>query len=801
MLPRIEFAPDAERCPACDGDLTVQKTRVRTVVTLGEGKFEARESIAECDGAGCPDLGAEGLRQLVPPRQRYGYDLIVHVGLSRYIGGRQREEIRAELRDGHGIELSDGTVTNLCDRFLVALERLHLERAPALRAAMVGGYPLHLDATCEQGRGGLFVLMDGWRGWVLNAARIPTEHPDHLQPVVDETVALFGDPVATVRDLGSAMHAAVERLRRRGIPDLACHYHFLAAVGTKLLKDPYGSLREAIRRSGVRSDLHALLRELRKQRQPEGHESRSGVREELLALVLWVLEGDGRKDPVFPFGLPHLNFVRRCERVAEQAEQWVPSPHTDAERRALQRMRALRAQLCRKRSVAQATALLDERAEPFRELRNILRLTIAELPRGDVRYQQPHLPVIELRRLAAMKAELQRYKEELDQRAGDGSPHAVVQDYLQRYGAHLFGHPARYDDDGHISAVVARTNNVLEHLFGSEKQALRRRLGRAHLARDLQQQPAQAAFVANLRHSSYVRVLCGSLDNLAQAFAQLDSANLADTGALVRDHRHHDLQRRIKQLVEDAATMHRNETGDRKPATTLPDHPPPPSDTEGLAETKLRDECANVFAPPRDPRLPPPGGVLRREWRDVHHEIRVLETCFDYRGERYDNLTAIARLITGRRSISGTKFFRLERRTHRKKKPRKPRPPAFEMGPLAERIRDRLADAGHTAGTIRVYFGHIQRFADHHMRSPDSMGADHVEQYLLHLLDNHPAGRGTYPGNRAALRALYTQVLLRPREVDHIPTRPDDLRRLLVARDPPPEAPVAGVNPSSATVL
>ncbi len=44
--------------------------------------------------------------------------------------------------------------------------------APALRAIIWHGYPLRLDATCEQSRGGLFLSLDGWRGWVLPAARI-----------------------------------------------------------------------------------------------------------------------------------------------------------------------------------------------------------------------------------------------------------------------------------------------------------------------------------------------------------------------------------------------------------------------------------------------------------------------------------------------------------------------------------------------------------------------------------------------------------------------------------------------------
>ena len=38
-----------------------------------------------------------------------------------------------------------------------------------------------------------------------------------------------------MRDLGKAGAKAVAICRQRAIPDLLCHYHFLAAVGHKLL--------------------------------------------------------------------------------------------------------------------------------------------------------------------------------------------------------------------------------------------------------------------------------------------------------------------------------------------------------------------------------------------------------------------------------------------------------------------------------------------------------------------------------------------------------------------------------------
>lgn len=774
------------------------KSRTRTVVTLAQGQFDAREILDRCDDGGrCSAVGSEELRRLVPARQRYGYDLIVHVGLARYLGGRQRDEIRAELRDEHGIELSAGTVSNLCDRFLVGLERLHLHRASALRAAMQGGYPLHLDATCEHGRGGLFVALDGWRGWVLCAGRIPTEHQDHIQPLVEQAVALFGDPLAVVRDMGEAISAAVEPLRQRGVPDLVCHYHFLAAVGKKLIEQPYTLLRDALRRTGVRSDLFALLRELRRHRQGDGGQATFGpglVREELLALVLWLLEGDGRKDAPFPFSLPHLHFVRRCERVGEQADLWVPSARTAPERRALHHLRSLLARLPKERAVAVATERLDEGWRAFCELRDVLRLTNAELPRGDLRCEQPLVPSLELLRLAEMERDLLRYKQELDRRvaaSGKCSVHAVVLRYLQRHGARLFGHPARRDEDGHVVAVVARTNNALEHLFGGHKQDLRRRLGRAHLARDLQQQPAQAALVTNLRHPDYVRVLCGSIDNLPAALAELDGIAVAGATPLVRDHRDHRLHRRIKQLTEGAVTTPKHGTTattdlqDDAASNAPPDISPPLSEIEGLTEEQMRARCATVFAPKRDPRLPQTGGVLTRTWQGVEHHVRILDRGFEYLGQTYTNISTIARAISGGRCTNGVYFFHLDGLQHRDKPPAVHRlaVPTHPLGPLAQRIPISLAKAGYGPSTIQVYLGHVQRFANHHARSPEDLGHTQVAQYLLHLVDDQNASLGTYRATRTALRALFRITLQRPEDVDGIPGRPEALRAFVAGFD------------------
>ena len=253
-------------------------------MTLGQGAFEAREVLKHCGKQGCPVVASRALLEIVPPGQRYGWDLIVHVGTARYLRGMQREEIRVELGELYGIKVSQATTSNLCDRFLVALGKLHEHQAPALRAAMEDGYWLHLDATCDLGKGGLFVCLDGWRGWALLAARIPSENAEALLPLVEKVVEQFGDPIATVRDLGEAGAKAVEPLRKKGIPDLLCHFHFLAAVGKRLFDKPYSRLRNRVRAAHVTTELRAILRELRRYREIDEYEGRFGpgkVREEL----------------------------------------------------------------------------------------------------------------------------------------------------------------------------------------------------------------------------------------------------------------------------------------------------------------------------------------------------------------------------------------------------------------------------------------------------------------------------------------------------------------------------------------
>ena len=62
-----------------------------------------------------------------------------------------------------------------------------------------------------------------------------------------------------------------------------------------------------------------------------------------------------------------------------------------------------------------------------------------------------------------------------------------------------------------------------------------------------------------------------------------------------------------------------------------------------------------------DPRNPVVGTKLIREWDGVAHTVTVLREGFDWGGQRYKSLSAVARAITGTR-WNGYRFFGLRER-------------------------------------------------------------------------------------------------------------------------------------------
>ena len=84
--------------------------------------------------------------------------------------------------------------------------------------------------------------------------------------------------------------------------------------------------------------------------------------------------------------------------------------------------------------------------------------------------------------------------------------------------------------------------------------------------------------------------------------------------------------------------------------------------TEERLAALAADEMTQDRMPPPPPEgeIPISGTRLIREWKGVEHCCTVLEDGFEYQGQRYKSLSAVARAITGTR-WNGKVFFALKK--------------------------------------------------------------------------------------------------------------------------------------------
>ena len=86
------------------------------------------------------------------------------------------------------------------------------------------------------------------------------------------------------------------------------------------------------------------------------------------------------------------------------------------------------------------------------------------------------------------------------------------------------------------------------------------------------------------------------------------------------------------------------------PKSTSPAPPP-------AAERRVVKLAPSVA--PADPRLPSPGTAIVRRYKGRTLRVLVQGDGFEYEGERYGTLSAVAKHVTGSH-LNGFRFFRLQ---------------------------------------------------------------------------------------------------------------------------------------------
>lgn len=502
---------------------------------------------------------AGALESRIPHKHGFGWDVCVYVGLKRFLGYKQRQEIQGQLEAEHGIAISTGEISRLEALFLGYLEALHQSRSGELAAALQsdGGWPMHVDATGEDGRGTLLTVFTGWRRWVLGAWKIPTEHADSIRPRLQEVVDRFGAPCAIMRDLGRAMRQATGALvagLAQPVPVLSCHRHFLSDIGNDLLEAPHGELRGIFRCAKVRPGLRSLARDLGRKIGTRIDEARAGLERWQAALdgshrlpegtdglgvvrgwAQWVL--DYTTDSVygsFPYDRPYLALYDRCRQACRAADAFYRHPPKDRTvRRALERFRTVLDAILDDPEAAKVVSTLRSRAVLFDELRDCLRLEDPSVRGGPSRKPGAKIPRAEEEAagLHDIRKDIERLVTSLRKRRPARGPAKatrkaidLVLEHVDRHGKSLWGHAIRLPQRaGGGIRLVARTNNDQENSFHTLKHGERRRSGRKILTQDFERLPAAAALAMNLRRPDYVSILCGSLEELPTTFARLDA--------------------------------------------------------------------------------------------------------------------------------------------------------------------------------------------------------------------------------------------------------------------------------------
>ncbi len=140
-------------------------------------------------------------------------------------------------------------------------------------------------------------------------------------------------------------------------------------------------------------------------------------------------------------------------------------------------------------------------------------------------------------------------------------------------------------------------------------------MGRGQPGRDLDDQPAQVALVANLRDPKYIHHLVGSIEKLAEASAELDDAKLTERLVPNRESRDTQLHRIARKMLEASGPCHAMEKSPETAERPMPQVRDPiggEQEIEELLNPELRTQKMMALPKPRDPRLSPKGTKLER---------------------------------------------------------------------------------------------------------------------------------------------------------------------------------------------
>jgi len=538
--PLIYFEPGISSCPSCGCVLQVEKTRIKTVVTLNIGAFKAHETILSCKACeNNASYGSEQLLKLKPFRATFGYDVLVYVGKAAFLRCRSDEEIKLELEQKH-IAISVREISYLAKKFVVYLALAHRQSGEKIKSLMKqrGGYMLHLDATCEGDSPHLMTGLDGITEIILENVKLASEKAEKIIPFLRRIKALYGQPLASVHDMGKGISNAVKEVFPN-TPDFICHYHFLSAQGKSLFGAENDKIRDRLRKHGIQGKLRIRVREFKKMidEAPSLVDSfLNGLKAESIqepqrinhipvvvayTLALWALEGKKQgKGYGFPFDRPYITFYQRLETLYSVLRKLIElrwenrrdkKPYVKIFRDLIETMQD---SVLRK-----AAEHMQEKSAVFDKLRDAMRIAIPDGKQGlNDNGEEADMHTIEKGVEDFCEWVLR------DEKLSGKDDYRKMVAQIRQYWEKLFSDPLVVDTPkGEMFIQPQRTNNMLEQLFRDFKRRYRKKSGVKTLSKTLKAMLADTPLIKNLENPEYLKIILDGKPRLEERFAEIEA--------------------------------------------------------------------------------------------------------------------------------------------------------------------------------------------------------------------------------------------------------------------------------------
>jgi hypothetical protein len=441
----LTLKPVLTRCPECGQRLAYDYANYRTVTTL-DTVTRLTLHIHRCPEPTCARYHRPYRPETEPhyalPHHEFGLDVIALVGRLRYAEHRSVPEIHQEL-SRRGVVLAQRTVTNLLDRYdeLRALAtadprrlRQLLKEQQRVILAIDGLQP-------DVGHEVLWVFRDCLSGEVLLAKSLLSATTADLALLLREVRAALPVPITAVLSDGQrTIRQAVAR-ELPGVPHQLCHFHYLREAARPIYEADRHAKKELKKRvRGVRP----IERSVAESEDVEGEIVRG-----YCAAVRAALTDDGRPPLAAPGLLLHQRLQAITASLDRVAERVATLPA------GLQKLRQLL-----QRGLEETAAMWTPVRLAYRWVREVADLLANRTKRSAAQVRRRLTRLLRRLRQAAERTDVESLRQQL-------------QHFLKVTRSYLAGLFHCYR-----SADLPRTNNDLEHLFGSHRYHERRASGR-----------------------------------------------------------------------------------------------------------------------------------------------------------------------------------------------------------------------------------------------------------------------------------------------------------------------------------